>query len=361
MIKRRLSVTCFVFLGLLFAGRIVSLFQFPKVPRITDDSANAQTASFYEGKTVRIVVGAGGGYDFWARLLAAHMPKYIPGTPNFIVQNMPGAGSVIATNYVYNVAKPDGLSVGMPNQQVYMAEFVGNKEANFEIRKFNWIGSPDRNPSILYIRADTPFKSIDDVIKAKVPPKCGDTGWENASIILALIEILGAKFDLVVGYQEANQVDLAVLRGEVVCRLLGLTAHFSREPFITWHAEGFDRHIFQTGRKRDERAPDLPTITEIMDQYKAPELSRRAVQVLAAGEEFGHPMMAPPGTPPERVKILREAYAKALRDPELLAQAQRGRWAIDPVSGEELQALANRIMNSSVQVVEQVKKIIRVK
>ncbi|MBI2088196.1 MAG: hypothetical protein HYT78_05545 [Deltaproteobacteria bacterium] len=358
--RRSLSLILFLLLALWPASWMAPVSRFREIPRASDGRLYAQTAPFYEGKTVRIILGAGGGYDFWARLLARTIPKYIPGNPNMIVQSMPGAGSVIATNYLYNVAKPDGLSVGMPNQRVYLGEFVGSKEVQFEIRKFHWIGSPDRNPSILYIRADTPFKSIEDVRKAKVPPKCGDTGWESGSVVLALQELLGAKFEVVVGYQEANAVDLAVVRGEVVCRFLGLTAHFSREPFLTWHAKGFDRHLLQSGQKRDGRAPDVPTLFELMDQYKAPETSRRAVQVLTAGEEFGHPMMAPPGTPADRVKILREAYAKALRDPELLAQAQKGRWVVEPVAGEELQAVAERVMNQPSQVVEQVKRIMKV-
>ena len=174
--------------------------------------------------------------------------------------------------------------------------------------------------------------------------------------------LLGAKFELVLGYQEANQVDLAVIKGEVVCRDLGLTAHFSREPFLSWHANGFDRHLLQSGRKRDARAPDTPTIFELMDQYKATDINRRAMEVLTAGEGFGHPMMAPPGTPPDRVRILRDAYLlSALKDPELLAEAQRGQWVIDPVSGEELQNLAERVMVQPPAVVEQVKKILRVK
>lgn len=330
-------------------------------PTRSFNTAHAQTGPYYEGKTVRVIIGPGGGYDYWGRLLARTMPKYIPGTPAFVVQNMPGAGSVIATNYVYNVAKPDGLTVGMPTQQIYMGEFVGNDEVKFQMRKFFWIGSPDRNPTILYIRADTPFKTIDDVIKSKVPPKCGGTGWESSSLIVALEDALGAKFELVLGYQEASQVDLAVVRGEVVCRDLGLTAHFSREPFLSWHAKGFDRHLLQTGRKRDPRASDAPTIFELMDQHKTTEVSRRAVEVLTAGEGFGHPMMAPPGTPPDRVKILREAYAKALKDPELVAEAQKGQWVVEPVAGEELQSLADQIMVQPPQVVNQVKKILRVK
>jgi putative tricarboxylic transport membrane protein len=323
--------------------------------------AYAQTKPFYEGKTVRVIVGPSGGYDYWARLLARTMPKYIAGNPSFVVQAMPGAGSVIATNYVYNVAQPDGLTVGMPTQQIYMGEFVGSPEVKFQTRNLLWIGSPDQNPAILYMRADTPYKTIDDVIKSKVPPKCGGTGFESSSIMVAVEEALGARFELVLGYQGANEVDLAVVRGEVVCRSLGLTAHFSREPFLSWHAKGFDAHLFQTGRKRDPRAGDTPTIYELMDRYKTPEIIRRAVEVLTLGDGFGHPMMAPPNTPADRVKTLREAYAKALRDPELVAAAQKGRWDIEPVSGEELQSLADRIMVQPPAVVDQVKKILRVK
>ena len=158
-------------------------------------TVKAQTRSFYEGKTVRLIIGPGGGYDYWGRLLARHMAKHIPGNPAFIVQNMPGAGSVIATNYVYNIAKPDGLTVGMPTQQIYMGEFVGNNEVKFQMRKFLWIGSPDRNPVILYLRADAPYKSIHDVINGKERPKCGGTGWESSSLIVALEDAIGAQFE----------------------------------------------------------------------------------------------------------------------------------------------------------------------
>jgi len=347
--------------GLWVLTLVTPATRFQTILRSETGAAHAQTSSFYEGKTVRVIIGPGGGYDYWGRLLARYMPKYIPGNPTFIAQNMPGAGSVIATNYVYNIAKPDGLTVGMPTQQIYMGEFVGSTEVKFQVRKFLWIGSPDRNPAILYIRADTPYKSIDDVIKSKVPPKCGGTGWESSSLIVALEDAIGAKFELVLGYPQATQVDLAVVKGEVVCRDLGLTAHFSREPFLSWHEKGFDRHLLQTGRKRDVRAPETPTIFELMDRYKTKEMSRRALEVLTAGEGFGHPMMAPPGTPADRVQILRQAYANAMRDPELVAEAQKGRWLVEPVSGEEIQDLAQRIMVQPPEVVEQVKKILRVK
>ena len=322
--------------------------------------AGAQTNAFYESKTVRIITfDPVGGYNFLGRLLTRHLPKYIPGHPNFILQVIPGAGSVVATNYMAQVAKPDGLTLGMPNQRVYMAQLLGNKEVKFDLRKFHWLGSPDRNPSVLYIRADSPYKSIEDIIKAKIPPKCGSTGLEGASFILALEEILGAKLDVVTGYPEARQVDLAVERGEVICRFIGIAAHTNREPFIDWHAKGFDRHILQTGRKRDRSAPDTPTIFELMDRYATSDANRRLAQVLTAAEEFGHPMMAPAATPPDRVKLLRQAYAKALRDPELLAEAQKAQWELDPVPGEDLQELARRVVEQPPAVIEQIKRILR--
>src|SRR4029450_1488873 len=133
----------------------------------------AQT-SYYQGKQIKSVVGftAGGFYDRWARLLARFMPKYIPGNPEMIVQNMPGAGSVVATNYVYSVAKPDGLTIGYPSNGIYLDQLVGRPEVKLDISKFAWIGSPVKEPMIFYIRTDAPFKTIFDVKNAKEPPKC---------------------------------------------------------------------------------------------------------------------------------------------------------------------------------------------
>jgi tripartite-type tricarboxylate transporter receptor subunit TctC len=316
--------------------------------------------NFFAGKTIRIVVGSspGGGYDYWARLLARHMSKHIRGNPEIVVQNMPGAGSLTATNYIYGVAKPDGLTLGMPNQAVYMGQIVGDKEAQFDIQKFNWIGSPDRNPTILYIRADTPYKSMEDVIKAKPAPKCGGSGREGSRLIFALEDLLGAKFDVVLGYQGGSQTDLAVERGEVVCRSVGLGAHFSREPYTTWHSKDFDRHLVQTGVKRDDRAADTPTLYELMDRYRTPEIGRQLATVLMAGENFGHPMIAPPGVPADRIKLLREAYANTLKDPALVAVIKKQEYDFDPVSGEELQTLAKTVVNQPPQVIDRLKKIL---
>lgn len=322
----------------------------------------AQAEPFYKGKTIRIIVGstAGGFYDRWARLFTRHMGKYIPGQPEIIAQNMPGAGSVIATNHVFNVVKPDGLTVVMPLNSVYVDQLVGRKEVQFDLRKFHWIGSPAVESIILYMRADAPYKSIADIIKAKEPPKCGGTGTASSDYILAKVleETVGAKFNNVLGYAGGTEIDIAVEKGEVVCRAHSMSAHFGREPFDTWHKKGFDRHIIQTSRKRDSRAGDVTTTHELFDQYKVPANSRRFAQVVLAAGDLGRPMMVTPGTPPERVKILREAYLKTLKDPEVLAETKKGRMDVEPTSGEELQSLVKEIFDSPPEVLKRVKKIL---
>jgi tripartite-type tricarboxylate transporter receptor subunit TctC len=210
------------------------------------------------------------------------------------------------------------------------------------------------------MRADAPYKSIADVIKAKEPPKCGGSGTASSDFILSKVleETVGAKFSTVLGYAGGTEIDLAVEKGEVVCRAHSMSAHFGREPFDTWHKRGFDRHIVQTSRKKDSRAADTPTLHELFEQYKVPANGRRVAQILLAAGDFGRPMMVTPGTPEERVKILREAYIKTLKDPEALAEAKQGRMDVDPASGEELEALVKEIFDSPPEVVERVKKIL---
>ena len=339
---------------------ILFAFQFFNVLSASDGFSQAEP--FYKGKQIRIVTGAtaGGFYDRWGRLLARAMPKYIPGQPDMIVQNMPGAGSLVALNYVYGVVKPDGLTVVMPNSNVYLEQLSGHKEVRFDLRKFPMIGSQEKNFMLLYMRADAPYKTIGDIIKAKEPPKCGSTGVGSAGYILdrVLDLALGAKIDTVMGYPGGNEIDLAVEKGEIQCRGNTILPHFGREPFDTWHKKGFDRHLIQTARKRDPLAPDAPTIYELMDQYKTAESNRRVANVLLRGAEFGRFMMVTPGTPPDRVKMLREAYAKSMKDPELIAEAKKGRMDMDPSSGEELQALMQEIMDQPPDVIERMKKIL---
>ena len=321
----------------------------------------AQT-NFYQGKTIAIIVGTvpGGLYDLWGRLLGRIMGKYIPGNPTMMVQNMPGGGSMIAANYLYGVAKSDGLTIGMFQTHMYLQQLVRRPEVKFDVLKFNWLGSQEKGTMMLYIRGDSPYPSMDQIIKAKEPPKCGSTGVGSAGYILdRVLEVaLGAKINTVMGYPGGNEIDLAVEKGEVHCRGNTILPHFGREPFDTWHKKGFDRHLIQTARKRDPVVAEAPTIYELMDQYKTAESNRRLANVLLSGAEFGRFMLVTPGTPSDRVKMLREAYAKSMKDPELIAEAKKGRMDMDPSTGEELQALVQEIMDQPPDVIERMKKIL---
>jgi tripartite-type tricarboxylate transporter receptor subunit TctC len=324
-------------------------------------NAPAQTP-FYQGKTITIVVGyqAGDGYDIWARLVAAHMAKHVPGNPAIIAQNMPGAGSMIAANHIYNVAKPDGLTIGSIGPSLYLDQLIGKKEVQFDWAKFGWVGSTENTPWLLYMKSDTPYKSIEDVRKAAQPPKCSATGTGTSGHFIPklLEESLAAKFNVVMGYQGGAEQDLAFERGEVVCRALSIPTFFAREPFTTWRKNHLVRILLQTGRKRDPRAPDVPTIHELMNEYKTPAATRSLVTAVLASGDIGRPFIAPPGIAADRLKTLREGFKKTMSDPAFLADVKGRKLEADPDTGEELEAIAKEAVAQPREIVERMKKIL---
>ena len=324
-------------------------------------NAPAQTP-FYQGKTITIIAAAKPGdvYDLYPRLVAEFMPKHIPGNPNIIIQNVAGAAGLIGTNQVYNIAKPDGLTLGAIYPALYFEQLAKRPEAKFDWSKFIWIGSTVSSNSLMYMRADTPYKTIEDVRSASTPPKCGATGVTSSAYYMPklLEDAIGTKFEIVSGYVAGSDIDLAVERGEVMCRAFTVNAFFAREPFITWRKKNFVRVLYQTGSKRDPRLKDVPLFNELMDKYKTPENVRRLTKVVVAADEFGRPLVFPPGVPADRVKIIRDAFNKTINDPALLAEAEKRRLDIDPATGEELDALAKEVMTAPPDVVERVKKLI---
>jgi len=321
----------------------------------------AQTP-FYQDKTIKIIVGnlPGDAYDLWARIFAQHIGKYIPGNPTVIVQNMTGAGGVIAANYVYSVAKPDGLTLGTFGPSMYFDQLARRPEVRFDWAKFTWLGTPEQTEFILVMRTDTPYQSIEDVRKAAQPPKCGATGTSTSGYYMPkfLNDGLDIKFNIVSGYPGGGEIDLGIERGELQCRNLTISTYFAREPFLTWHKKGFVRPILQTGKKRDALVPEVPTIYELMDQLKTPEATRRVARVLLAPAVFGRPMVATPGLPPDRVKILRDAYHRSLKDPALLEELKKRRWAVDAITGEELAKLAQEVVSQPPDVVARMMKLL---
>jgi tripartite-type tricarboxylate transporter receptor subunit TctC len=321
----------------------------------------AQT-SFFEGKTVRILVGfsPGGSYDLWARLLAHHMSKHIPGSPSVVVQNMTGGGSMIAANYIYNVAKPDGLTFGVVTPALYIEQLAGRKEVQFDWGKYSWIGSPERTERIFYIRADTGYKTLEDLRKAPEAPKCGATGVGTASYYWPRLlgDTFGFKLNLVAGYPGSSDVNLAIEKGEVQCWGGTVQAFFGSEPGRTWAKTGFVRVLTQGGKKRYPQLSEVPTVWELMDKHSTGEATRRLVRVLLSPDDLGRPFFGPPGVPADRVKILREAFAKIMNDPDVVTEAQKK--GLDPnlVAGSEIEGLVKELIAMPPEVVQRMKKLL---
>jgi len=326
------------------------------------NNADAQ-APFYQGKTIRVLVGTPPGnlYDFWARLIVDHMGRHIPGNPSFIVQNMPGAGHVVAVNHLYTVAKPDGLTlIGSVIPSLYLNQLVGRSEIQFDWSKFGWIGSPARGNSQMYMRSDTPYKTIEDVRTAKEPPKCGATGVTGPDSYFPklLLETVGAKFQIVTGYPGGTDIDLGVERGEIHCRAFTIEAFFGREPYHTWRKTNFVHHMFQSGSKRDARLPNTPTIFELMEKYKTPDAGRRLATVLLGADDMGRPMFGPPNLPADRLKTLRDAFAKTMADEQFRADVKKRGYEFDPVGGDELERLAKDVIGQPPEIIERLKKVL---
>ena len=335
-------------LSLLFAGVWVG-------------SSFAETP-YYAGKTITIIVGskAGDVYDLYARHLAQFMPKYIPGNPNIIVQNMAGAESMIVANNVYNVANPDGLTIGAVSPALYFAQVIGRPEVKYDWTKFTWIGSPVTSNHLLYMRADSPYLTINHVVRASPPAKCGATGTTSAAYYIPqlLDEVIGTDFDVITGYQAGQDIDLAVERNEVVCRALTRTAFFAQETYHTWRKDRFIRVLVQTGRKRDSRIKGVPTIYELMDQYKTPEAGRSLATLVLAAGDFGRPYVMPPNTPVACLKTIRDAFELVLKDEVALAYAKIKKLEIDSRTGDELKKLAKHVISQPPEIVAKLKSLL---
>jgi tripartite-type tricarboxylate transporter receptor subunit TctC len=267
---------------------------------------------------------------------------------------------MIAANQVYAVNKPDGLTIGAIYPALYFEQLTKKPEVRFDWTKFGWVGNPVTSNHLLYMRSDAPYKSMDDIRSASTAPKCGSNGITSTGYYLPKLmeETLGTKFDIVLGYQSGQDVDLAVERGEVVCRAFTITAYFAREPFISWRKRGFVNALMQSGAKRDARLKDAPTIYELMDKYKTNAPGRSLAKVVLAAGEFGRPLVVAPGVPADRLKILRDAFDKSVNDPALLATAEKRRLEMDPASGVELEALAKEVMAATPDVVQRMEKLL---
>lgn len=320
-------------------------------------------ANFYQDKTIRIIVGyqPGDNHDQYTRTYARFMGKHIPGNPTFFVQNMPGAGSMIAANHIYTVTKPDGLTLGSFGGALIMAQITGREEVQFDWAKYGWIGTPYRAGHLLFMRSDAPPKTLDQLRQTGDPPRFSATGVGSTGydVPCLLEDALGLKFKVISGYPGGADQDLATERNEVQCRAITIDGFFGREPFISWLNKNFARVWLQTERQRHQKLPDVPTVFELLDQYQVSDPKRRLVHTYLGLWGFGSmPLVTTPGVPAERLQLLRDAYAKTFADPDFLEDVAKKRWEPRPVNGEELGRLAKEVITQPPEVSAALKRIL---
>jgi len=307
--------------------------------------------SFYEGKTVTVVIGASGGsLEIAARIAARHLGKQLPGNPNVIVQNMTGAAHLVATNNVYNVAKPDGLTLLAANPNVGIAQLTKVDAARFDLRRFQWLGSTGADGVALSIRSDLPYKTWEELKKADRELVVGTTGpGSNAhDFPLLLKEFAGAKFKLVSGYPANADILLAIERKEV-----DLWAAFATT--IKLAADRGAVRPLVRGRVSIPGFEQLP-----VDETLATSAVGRAIMgIRAAPLAIGRAFAAPPATPADRVKLLREALAKAVKDPEFLEEMKKARIEVGYISPEEVLKMFNGLLDQPPEVQKEMVKYIK--
>ena len=301
---------------------------------------------FYKGKTVRFVVGfaAGGGYDLSARIVGRHIGKHIPGNPTIVVENMTGAGSLIAANYTYNSAKPDGLFVGIWNSAYVLRQALGDKAVRFDGRKLGWIGAPTKGTPFCSIMAHTGLKSLKDIVAANRELKMGSTGPGSTYDDLPQIlnRTLGTKFKVISGYEGTSTILVAMRRKEVDggCWTWESARTTARNLL---DAKGDDQLIPYLIHRRepDPEVKDLPLIPEVIKG----EDNLSAYQTWVGTYEFQRPFSVPPGTPKERLLVLRRAFADTMKDPEFVAEAEKSKFDATFVSGEEIERYVDNVLS----------------
>lgn len=311
----------------------------------------AQSPSF-AGKTITIVVGfkTGGGYDRTARLLARHLPKYLPGAPTVIVQNMPGANSIISANHVYNVAKPDGLTIGTFNRNLVLAQLTNVSGVKFDMARFAWIGSAASETTVLAVRNDLPYRTFEDLRKAGKTLVIGATGpgANTYDFPLLLKELLGVDIKIVSGYSSSSDIMLAVERKEVDGRA---GSYSSLQRFI-------DRKLVHPVIRARASEPGIEKLP--VDEDLAPTPRARAIMALrSAPEVIGRPYVMPPRTPADIVAAMREAFRSAIKDPELIAEAKKAMAELEYVPGEEALRITKEVLSQPKDVVDEFRKYIR--
>ncbi len=311
--------------------------------------ARAGAAEPYEGKTLTIMVGfpAGGGYDRMARLVARHLPKHIPGQPTVIVQNMTGGASVVLANQLYNVARPDGLTIGTFARNLSIAQLLRVEGVRFDLTRFAWVASMASEPTVLTVRGDLPFRTVEDLRKAREPVIFAASGPGDTShdYPLLLKAYLGLNLKLVAGYKGGPPAILAVERNEAH----GFASSFTGlKPHI-------DRGLLRPLIRARAVAPGIEKLP-FDEELATTALARKVLAMRSSTEVAGRPFAAPPGTPADRLAILQSAFEKVAKDPEAIAEAAKGQMDFDFLAGLAVLRHVTDTLQAPPDVVEEFKK-----
>jgi tripartite-type tricarboxylate transporter receptor subunit TctC len=320
-------------------------------------TANATSHEFYNGKTVRIVVGyaPGGGYDFYARIIARHMGKHIPGNPAFIVENMPGAGSLVSANHLYKIAKADGLTIGHFNGSLFQLKAMGQKEIEFDSSKFEYVGSVAKVEVACGFSKASGIGNVEKWLAVKSAPRMGATapGTGGHDVSRILNATLGLPMQMVLGYKSTGDMRVAVERGE----LNGLCTGW--ESFKSLWKQSIESGdliiVLQAMPKAHADLPKVPLAINLAKSEEARELIQVGIHNVTA---ISRPFILPPGTPKERVQLLRKAFTATMSDTEFLADAEKSNLDLSPLSGDELEKNIQALTKASPSLLAKLKQII---
>lgn len=314
------------------------------LPAAADDVAN-----FYSGKRITIVVGygTGGAYDLYARLLSRYMGRYLPGNPTFVVENMPGAGSLRAVNYLYSVAPKDGTVIGIfARPMALMSVLGGIRNMQFDASQFTWLGSAsdyNEDAYLFFIRPNSPIRTVEEARRKDSPPiLVGETATGASDVPILSRDELGMNLKIISGYQDANELYLAVERNEVEARATDYSGVRSGRP--DWlKKNGGMRVLVQFGRAtRHPDFPDVPTARELAPDAK----TRQIIELSELPYRMSRPFAAPPGVPSAIGKALQNAFLAAFRDPQLIAEAEKMGLGVTPVSGDEVAGIIDQMQKT---------------
>jgi tripartite-type tricarboxylate transporter receptor subunit TctC len=327
-------------------GIVGSIVMLTTMPAFSDDQ-------FFKGKTIVITTsaGAGGTHDVIARVLTRYMSKYLDGHPQMIVQNMPGGGNILATNYMYAIAPKDGTAIAVVSNVIPLHQVIDNRGVRYDAGKFNWLGSIGGKNDVVFAFRDAGVPTLNDLKKKELV--LGGSGPGSNFIIIPTVmnEVLGTKFKIVMGYKSSQELFLAMDRGEIQARDGTYASIVSTYPEWLEH----DKLVFfaQNGIKRDPALPNVPLLIELAKT----EEERRLLTLIASPAPLGQPYLAPPGVAPNRVAALRKAFAESMKDKGLIAEAAKLKVDIDLVSGDEVAKIVKDTVETPSNVVEKARAV----